>query len=759
MEIQKKQHTEMSSELTLVTQLAIILISAGILTVISKALKQPLILGYIVAGFLVGPHLGLVKQFSPESVHEWSELGIIFLLFGLGLEFSFKKLLNVGSAAIIAAITICIGMFVSGFSLGTLLEWSNTECLFLGGMLSMSSTTIIIKAYDDLGLKKKRYAPLVFGLLVVEDLLAVLMMVLFSTIAVSNKFSGIDLLLSLAKLVLFLVSSFLIGIFILPTLLKKTEKFLSDEILLLISVGLCFIMVVLANYVGFSSALGAFIMGSILSSTIKGEHIEHITVSIKNLFGAIFFVSVGMMVDPGIIVQYWSVILAITIVAMVGILFFSTTGVLFAGRGLDTALHVGFSLPQLGEFSFIIAGLGCSLGVLRDFIYPVIISVSVITTFTTPYMIKAADPVSTRLHKKMPKRFMEKQGKRAEIAGLTNMAEKSEWMTFFKKYFTRVALYSMIIIVFGITLNAVIPILNEKIFPDPTSPLCKAIDSAAALLLMSPLLYGLAVNGSDLKELAQVLIRKDARSRIPIHASIVFRVFLAVEFAIFAIMPYLHLDKWQFLMVFAGLFLVFFIARKITTRFTGLEDRFLANLHSKEEYDKSMAPVSTAIMERMENYNVSIEHATVTSDFIYAGKTLREMPFRHTSGVNIVKIQRGSTSILIPQGDELIYPGDVLVAVGTSQQIESFLEYMKESSRSKSHREENFDLRVITLTDSSELTGKVLGETNMRRSGCMVISVLRDGLIHTNPDKNFTFNAGDKLWMAGLKESLDWYTK
>ena len=749
----------MSSELTLVTQLAIILISAGLFTVIFKALKQPLILGYIVAGFIVGPHLGLVQQFSPESVHQWSELGIIFLLFGLGLEFNFKKLLNVGSAAIIAAITICIGMFITGYTLGTVMEWTKMECIFLGGMLSMSSTTIIIKAYDDLGLKNERYATLVFGLLVVEDLLAVLMMVLFSTIAVSNKFSGTDMLLSLGKLVLFLVVSFLIGIFALPTILKKANKYLSDEILLLISVGLCFIMVVLANSVGFSSALGAFLIGSILSSTTEGEHIERITVSLKNLFGAIFFVSVGMMVDPVVIFQYWKVILAITLVAMAGILIFSTTGVLFAGRGLDTAIHVGFSLPQLGEFSFIIAGMGCSLGVLRDFIYPSIIAVSVITTFTTPYMIKAANPVSRWFHKKMPQRFIDRQSLKSEISNLTNMAEKNDWAVFIKKYLRRVALYSMLIIVLIIGLNKAMPMLNARIFSDTGTLTCKIVDVVITLAVLFPLLYGLAVNGADLKSLAQILVRKDPRSKIPVLASIILRVFMAVEFAVFSIMPYLKLSGWQLVLMFAGLFLVFFIARRVSLRFTGLEDMFIANLHAKEEYDKSQAPVATAIKARMENYNVFIENCSVSSDFSYAGKTLREMPFRHTSGVNIIKIQRGTKSILIPKGDEMVLPGDLLLAVGTRQQLDNFASQMKEYSQPGADGESDFDVRAITLYEKSELTGMSLGDTNMRHSGCMVISVMRNGRLETNPDKNFTFQSGDIIWMAGLKESLDWYSK
>ena len=251
----------MSEELRLVTELAIILIAAGVFTVISKALKQPLILGYIVAGFLVGPSLGIFPQFSPESVHQWSEIGIIFLLFNLGLEFSFKKLLKVGSAALITAGTICVGMFVLGMLTGSAMGWTSMESIFLGGLLSMSSTTIIIKAYDDMGLKNKPYASLIFGSLVFEDLIAVLLLVLLSTIAVTGRFEGGQMLFALAKLAFFIILWFVVGLYIIPILLKKARNYLSDEILLLVSVGLCFLMVVLANLAGFSSALGAFVMG------------------------------------------------------------------------------------------------------------------------------------------------------------------------------------------------------------------------------------------------------------------------------------------------------------------------------------------------------------------------------------------------------------------------------------------------------------------------------------------------------------------
>ena len=748
----------MSSELNLVTQLAIILIAAGVFTVISKALKQPLILGYIVAGFIVGPHLGLFPQFSPESVDEWSELGIIFLLFGLGLEFNFKKLLNVGSAAMISALTICVGMFLTGSFIGSLMKWSTMESMFLGGMMSMSSTTIIIKAYDDLGIKSRPYANLVFGLLVVEDLLAVLMMVLFSTLAVSNQFSGADMLLSLAKLVIFLVLCFLVGIYVLPSFFKKADKYLSDEILLLISVGLCFVMVVLANVAGFSSALGAFLMGSILSSTVVGERIEHLTGNIKNLFGAIFFVSVGMMVDPAVIAQYWPTILIITAAAMAGILIFSTSGALLSGKSLDTALHVGFSLPQLGEFSFIIAGLGCSLGVLRDFIYPVIISVSVITTFTTPYMIKAADPVSSRLYKILPDRLLEKLNRRSNASSGMSAAEESEWKIFLKKYLLRVSLYSMIIVVLLLGMKEYLPVLADVLIPDVTGIWRSAILSAVALVVISPFLYGLAVNKGTLKSIAEDLLKNDPRANIPIVVAVFFRILLAAMFAVAAIRIFSHLSTWTFLLVLVCLVGIFIYARKASGNYSKLENRFFENLKEKDEYTRKMAPVTTAVQEKLGGYNIHIKQMTVSPDFAFAGKPLREMPFRHTSGANIVKIQRGSKSIVIPRGEELVMPGDILLAVGTDEQLAIFSKIMVEHSGVvQQAQSEDFKVEHIIIGESSVLNGKALKDTDMRASGCMVVSIVRDGLVHTNPDKDFQFRIGDQVWMAGLESSIKWF--
>jgi len=749
----------MPEELNLISQLAIILVAAGIFTVISKALKQPLILGYIIAGFIVGPHLGLFPQFSPESVHEWSEIGIIFLLFGLGLEFNFKKLLSVGSAALISAGTICIGMFVLGYLTGSLLSWSNMESTFLGGMLSMSSTTIIIKAFDDLGYKDKPFAPLVFGLLVVEDLLAVLMMVLFSTLAVSNQFSGGDMLLSLGKLVAFLVLCFVIGIYIIPSALKRAKKYLSDEILLLISIGLCFLMVILANLAGFSSALGAFLMGSILSSTIEGIHIEHITTNIKNLFGAIFFVSVGMMVDPSVIANYWFTILIVTIVVLLGIFTFSTSGVLLAGKNLDTALHVGFSLPQLGEFSFIIAGLGCSLGVLREFIYPVIISVSVITTFTTPYMIKAADPVSNWLHTRLPANILNLLNKRSQKEGAQSKAEENTWQEFIKKYFIRIAINGLVVIFLLMLCKEFLPKLGSTLFPYWPNWVLSLFHSLIALAVTSPFLYGIAVNGKDIRALGSKLAGKEDLNKIPLLAFVLLRILIAVILAISAIQMFTNSPGWLTALIFFALIAVYLIERKKGKNFTHFEDRFLSNLNATEELKKKKAPVTAMINSCLEGRNIHIETATISSDFEFAGLTLREMPFRHTSGVNIIKIQRGTKSILIPTGDEMILPGDILLAVGTEEQLKSFVSTIDSHTIASQPNTDDFTVEKITLSEDSELVGMKLMDTDMRNSGCMVIDIERNGMVHTNPPKEFVFEAGDIVWIAGLKQSIAWYTK
>lgn len=480
----------MSEELTFTRDLAVILISAGIFTIISKALKQPSIIGYIVAGFLVGPHVGFWFGISSnEAVHQWSEIGIIFLMFGLGLEFSFKKLLKVGSAALITAGTKFVCLFLLGFFTAKAMSWSTMECVFLGGLLPMSSTTVILKSYNEMGYNKKPFAQIVFGALVVEDMLAILMMVLLTSLAVSNHFAGGELLYNLGKLAFFIAIWFIVGIVLVPTLLKKASKYINDEILLIVSVGLCFVMVSLATSVGFSSALGAFVMGSILSESMQSERVEKLLSPIKDLFAAVFFVSVGMMLDPGIIAEYWKTILTIAVLVLTADVFFVTIGTLIAGKGLNNALHAGFSLAMLGEFGFIIAATGTQLGVLSPSIYPSIIAVSVITTFTAPYMMKLADPAYAFLMKHLPPKLatrLDTERKQSKTA-----SAHEELRNTIQSFIMRSTINVLMIVAVCLMANKFLDPALNSLFPSLSGRSLRIVDLAITVLATLPFSIGL----------------------------------------------------------------------------------------------------------------------------------------------------------------------------------------------------------------------------------------------------------------------------
>ncbi len=748
----------MSEELNLVRDLAVILISAGIFTIISKALKQPLILGYIVAGFLVGPHFNLFPNVTGvESVDQWSEIGIIFLLFALGLEFSFKKLLKVGSSALITAGCVCIGMFVLGMTVGQALGWTSMESIFLGGLMSMSSTTIIIKAYNDLGLKSAPQSALVFGTLVVEDLIAVVLMVFLTTLATANKFAGGEMLLGLAKLLFFLVLWFLVGIFAIPSLLKRTRKYLSDEILLIISIGLCFGMVVLANYAGFSSALGAFVMGSILAETIESEHISKLVVSIKDLFGAIFFVSVGMMIDPAVIAEHWLTILILSLVTAIGMTLFGTFGALLSGRGLNVALHTGFSLAQLGEFSFIIAGLGVSLGVMRGFIYPVIIAVSVITTFTTPYMIKAADPVSKFLYSRLSPTMIARLDSAPDKKKGSSKKEQSLWRGLLKKYLIRIVTYGVILVAIFLGSKLYLDNAAYDIFPGWSQITHNFFCTGVTLAVMLPFLLGLAVNGSAIKKDAAALLAEKDSNVWPVMSLVLIRILIAIGFVVAVIAIHFSLSYWSILLIAVAGVAFFLIARKSLHSFKGIEERFMSNLNAKEEIQHHIAPILTGINSKMGGHDVAAEPVEVSPACELVGMTLREAPLRQRYGINVAKIVRGGRRILIPSPDEKIYPYDELLAVGTRKEVSRFMEDMRLGALDKAFPEENDDVAVepYSIKAGSYLDGKMLRETDLRQRNCMVIGVVRGEESVMNPKADFRFTAGDIVWLAGSRADCE----
>ena len=745
----------MSEELNLVRDLAVILVSAGAFTIISKALKQPLILGYILAGFLVGPHISWFPGItSEETVHQWSEIGIIFLMFGLGLEFSFKKLLKVGSSALVTAGSKFLGVFVLGFVTGQAMGWTAMESIFLGGLLSMSSTMVVLKSYDDMGLKGRPWAGMVFGTLVVEDLIAILLMVLLSTMAVSNQFAGGEMLFNLAKLAFFLILWFLVGIYVIPSILKRARRFLNNEILLIVSIGLCFGMVALAEAVGFSSALGAFVMGSILAETIESEHIEHLVSPIKDLFGAIFFVSVGMMVAPAVIAEHWLTILIITLLVMLTHILFAGAGILMTGGGLRNAVHTGFSLAQLGEFGFIIAGVGVTLGVMREFIYPVIIAVSVITTFTTPYMIKLAEPAYGGLIKLLPEKWIARLDA-PEQKSRSTAAEQSEWKKLLRAYFLRIVLYGVVLVAIMIGSKQFLEPLASRLFPDWSPFIHNLVVVGVTLVVMAPFLYGMAISSGSINAHAAKLLTEKNANKWPLAGLVLTRTFLAISMILSVIASHFALAGWAVVLIIVGGFVFVIASRSTIHRYSALEHRFLSNLNEKEEAERKRHPITNSVRNKMAGYDVHLELLELSPDSIFVGKQLKDIPFRAETGANLIKIQRGTQSITIPSGEMRIFPYDKLLAVGTSAQIDALRAMLSQSDAQPSPlAEQEFEVAPVTLDEDSFLTGKVLREVNMRHYRCMVISVLHEGEFITNPKPDYRFGAGDIVWIAGETSAL-----
>lgn len=489
----------------LITDLTLITVYAAITTLIFKKLKQPMVLGYILAGIFAGPYFNLVPTVTDRAnLALWADIGVIFLLFSLGLEFSFKKMISVGKSAMITATLNIFLMLFVGHYIGLFLGWSTMDSFFLGSMISMSSTTIIIKAFDDLNIKKQKFTDLVFGVLVIEDIMGILLLVLLPTVALGSQINGEALGLSTLKLLFFLIMCFVVGIYIVPTILKKLNNFLNDEMLLLITIAMALSMVFLAVYSGFSSALGAFIMGSILSETGVVKRIEGVIKPLKDFFGAVFFVTVGMMVNPEMFITYAYPIFIITLVVLAGKTIFSVFGFVISGQPLKTAVYSGFSLAQVGEFAFIIASLGMSLKVLDSYVYPIIVAVSVITTFLTPIMIKSSNKIYHLLDKIIPEKWHTyiDQSSQNTVSAVT---EEKLWRALFKSYFTRIFLFSMILYAIIAFVNKMIrPYLSEWL---PNVPM-RLLLTILALLLMSPFLKGLIGWNMVLPELISKIMVK-----------------------------------------------------------------------------------------------------------------------------------------------------------------------------------------------------------------------------------------------------------
>ena len=725
----------------IISDLALILAVAGVTTLLFKWLKQPVVLGYIVAGFLCSGNFLLQGVSNMGNVDIWAEIGIIFLLFSLGLEFSFKKLMNVGGPALMTALVVIVGMMCSGFMAGRALGWTSTDSIFLGGMLSMSSTTIIIKAFDDLGLRSQKFTSLVFGVLVVEDLFAVVLMVMLSTLFVQRAVEHVVIAEQLFKLIFFLILWFVVGIYLIPTFLKKIRKFLNQETLLVISLGLCLIMVVLATYAGFSSALGAFIMGSILSGTVQAESIEKVIAPVKDLFGAVFFVSVGMLVEPAMLVQYIVPIVFLTVVVIVGQIFYGTLGFLVSGQNLKIALQSSFSLAQIGEFAFIIASLGLSMGVTSSFLYPVAVAVSVVTTFTTPFIIRLSDPAYHRINRLIPKRMKALLARYS--AGSQTVNSEREWMSLLKKSLLNMFIYCVLLGgVVWISSSYYSPFVEER-FEGFAG---KLIATTTTILFMTPLLWGLAVR--HLNRRLFVPLWNDPRFNHGLLVSlIVLRILLALMFVL-TVVAHLSSYRWGALMAFAILLLLLALFwRRIKRGYLRFEQRFFTNLNEKD--------ASTVVTTG--NYRAKFLHMakmTVSADSPLVGRCFRELDLRLRYGVTVVSVLRGSHRYNAPGASMVLMPSDEISVVGTDAQLSQFASKV-EVPLSPVDREEA-TMQKFSVGEHSVLIGMTVSQFGMMcRGACLIIGIERSDGSYVRPLGLVRFQPYDMVWIAGDRETIE----
>ena len=749
----------MSSIPPLIADLALILVVAGVVTLLFKKLKQPLVLGYIVAGFIVSPNMPLTMSVVDKAdIHTWADIGVMFLLFSLGLDFSIKKIMKMGAAPIIAAVTIIFAMMMLGNIVGHAFGWSKMNCLFLGGMLAMSSTTIIYKAFNDMGLSQQNFASSVMSVLILEDILAIVMMVMLSAIAGGGTLSGGQMLESIMKIVFFLVLWFVVGLYVVPSFLRLVRKLVNDETLLIVALGLCCLMAVLSSRVGFSSAFGAFVMGSILAETIEAERIIKVVEPVKNLFGAIFFVSVGMLVEPNVLVSYAFPIVILVLTILIGQAVFGSLGFLLSGQTLKNAMRCGFSMAQIGEFAFIIASMGLSLGVIGDFLYPVVVAVSVVTTFLTPYMIRAAVPCYDRLVRIIPHQWV-RRVEHSNVGTPKTSVTSENW----KRLIRSIAMNTLI---YGILSAAVIAVMFNFVLPPlrlvsthltGTHWAGNAVCGVATLLLIAPFLRAIIMKKNHSEE-TKMLWTENHLNRLPLLFTVLVRIVIASGF-VFYIVTYLsRFSAGLIISLVLAVITIMVLSRGLKKRSITMERRFVRNLQSRDVAARVHGDRSPLFEQHLLDRDIHIGQFLIPEDSEWAGRSLKELKFRNRFGVHVSCIIRGVQRINIPTGSTVLFPNDRIQVIGDDEQLSAFGKSMNAEVHKEDPEIEKRDmkLRQMVISGSSPFIGKTLSESGIRdKFNCMVVGV-EEGhgqLTMIKPSRKFW--KGDILWVVGEQEALD----
>ena len=736
----------------LVKDLALILIVAGVVTIVFKKLKQPLVLGYVVAGFLVSPHMPYTMSVVDKAdIGTWGDIGVMFLLFSLGLDFSFKKILKMGISPVIATCSIVFCMMMLGILAGHAFGWSRMDCIFLGGMLAMSSTTIIYKAFDDLGLRQQRFAGLVMSVLILEDILAIVLMVMLSALAIGGNPDGGEMLGSVMKIGFFLILWFVVGIFLIPWLLRSMRKLINNETLLIVSLGLCCAMAVLSTKVGFSSAFGAFVMGSILAETVEADRITRLVEPVKNLFGAVFFVSVGMLVDPGVLVEYALPIAVLVLTILVGQAVFGTVGFMLSGQSLKPAMQCGFSMAQIGEFSFIIASLGLSLGVIGKFLYPVVVAVSVITTFLTPYMIRAAVPCYGMLERRLPKKW---------IAALNSVTLSRRPVNTKRKWKSLLVQMARVTVIYAILSGASVALMFTFFLPFIRHVLphwwANAVCGVATLLIISPFLRAIVMKKNHSEEF-KALWAESVYNRFPLVFTILVRLAIASAF-VFYICNYLtRFTNALMISIALAAVALMVISRSLKRRSIMMERMFMQNLRSREIAAEVLGQKRPLYEGRLLDRDIHIAEIDVPEDSLWGGKTLRQIGLRNKFGVHVSSILRGIQRINIPNGDTVVFPCDRIQAIGSDEQLTALGAAMMKDVRQKDPdiEKREMKLRQVVIRKGGVFDGKTMRDSGIRdKYNCMVVGIEegKENLSLVDPSRVLV--SGDVIWIVGEEEDL-----
>lgn len=747
----------------MIQDLALILIVAGIVTLIFKRLRQPLVLGYIVAGFLVSPHMPYVMSVVEKAnIHTWADIGVMFLLFSLGLDFSFKKIYKMGAAPIIAAITIVVCMMMLGYSVGRMFSWSDINSIFLGGMLAMSSTTIIYKAFDDLGLRQQRFASLVMSVLILEDILAIVMMVMLSAIATGDNPDSGAMLMSVVRIGFFLTLWFVVGIFAIPLFLRSTRNLMTSETLLIVSLGLCCFMAVVSTKAGFSSAFGAFVMGSILAETVEAEKIEKVTEPVKNLFGAIFFVSVGMLVDPAVLAAYAVPIIVIVLTIIIGQVVFGTLGFFLSGQSLHTAMRCGFSMAQIGEFAFIIASLGMSLNVIADYLYPIVVAVSVITTFLTPYMIRGAEPAYRLIERHLPKSLVlqlnsltvrQHDGEKTERRSQTS--QRVLWRRLLRSMALNTVVYTILLVAVTYISLTVVLLFMRTILPHWWA---NGVTGIIAVTALAPFMRAIVMKKNHSEEWQQ-LWSMSALNRLPLLSTVVARGAICLAF-LFYICNYLARFRNAVVIVIGIMVIILIVlSRQIKQRSIRLERLFLKNLRSRDVAAQVKGAKRPSYASHLIERDLTMAEVTVPPNSLWAGQTLAELQLGRKLGIHVSSILRDGRRLNIPYGAERIFPADRLQVIGSDEQITEVCKALETAvipDDEGLYEDREMILRQVVINGNSPVLGKALRESGIReRYGLLVVGIEQGQQNLTSVNPNHVFEYGDVVWMVGERQSFE----